>query len=111
MMNARIGMTELYILKWGKIELILISLLLASVTLLLCWPGRSYEFVNIDDHTFVTDKPYVLGGLSPESIEWAIGSLYSGSWHPLTWLSYVIEWNMRIACDKEKKAMSVKGSI
>jgi Flp pilus assembly protein TadD len=83
------------IFRKGSIRLkkdLLVGLLLASMTLLLYWPVQSFDFVNIDDHTYVVENLHVQRGLAPDGFRWALTTLSSGSWHPLTWLSHMLDW-------------------
>lgn len=50
-----------------------------------------YEFVNFDDGTYVAENPVVQQGLTWSSIAWAWTSLWAGNWHPLTWLSHMLD--------------------
>jgi tetratricopeptide (TPR) repeat protein len=51
----------------------------------------SFEFVNFDDETYVSKSHYVQSGLTPSSIKWAFTTFYGGNWHPLTWLSHMLD--------------------
>ena len=55
--------------------------------------GRSvgFGFVNLDDTDYVTANPWVLQGLTAESVRWAFTAFHSGHWHPLTWLSLMLD--------------------
>jgi tetratricopeptide (TPR) repeat protein len=55
--------------------------------------GRSVQFgfVNLDDTDYVTANPWVLQGLTADSIRWAFTAFHSGHWHPLTWLSLMLD--------------------
>ncbi|MRR17061.1 MAG: tetratricopeptide repeat protein [Deltaproteobacteria bacterium] len=50
-----------------------------------------FGFANIDDSVYVTQNPHVLGGLSIENLKWALTSTFAGFWHPLTWLSLMLD--------------------
>jgi len=50
-----------------------------------------FDFVFFDDHVYIIDKAQVLAGLTPESIRWAFTATDAGFWHPLTWLSLMID--------------------
>ncbi|MCE5301985.1 MAG: tetratricopeptide repeat protein [Planctomycetaceae bacterium] len=50
-----------------------------------------YEFVNYDDNKYVTENPHVSGGLSPESVAWALTQRHANNWHPLTWMSHMLD--------------------
>src|SRR5258705_2201324 len=69
----------------------LICLLLVVVTLALYWPATGFEFNNYDDAQYITKNPRIQAGLSTESMRWAFQSGYAGNWHPLTWLSHMVD--------------------
>lgn len=50
-----------------------------------------YEFINFDDNQYVYMNPNVLGGLSWRGLRWAFTSFYAANWHPLTWISHMID--------------------
>ncbi len=70
---------------------IILSLLLVLSILLVFCPVSDYEFLNFDDNIYVTDNVHVCGGLSWESVKWALGATEAGFWHPLTWLSLMLD--------------------
>src|SRR5579863_1713476 len=53
-------------------------------------PVRHFEFVKWDDHQYVLENAHVSTGLTWPNIAWAFstGYLY---WHPLTWLSHMLD--------------------
>jgi Flp pilus assembly protein TadD len=65
--------------------------LLALVTIALYWPATSYDFVNYDDNVYVLDNAHVTGGLTLENARWAFRSGYAANWHPVTWLSHMLD--------------------
>jgi tetratricopeptide (TPR) repeat protein len=69
-----------------------ICLLLALVTLAVYWLAALNGFVNYDDPDYVTSNPHVQGGLNWRNILWAFGSGHASNWHPLTWLSHMLDW-------------------
>jgi len=48
-------------------------------------------FVNYDDNHYVTDNPVVREGLSARGLRWAFTSDHASNWHPLTWLSHMLD--------------------
>jgi protein O-mannosyl-transferase len=50
-----------------------------------------HEFVNYDDGQYVYENPQVAGGLTDSNIAWAFTARYSFNWHPLTWLSHMLD--------------------
>src|SRR5262245_3313037 len=69
----------------------LICVLLALATLATYWPVHQHEFLNWDDLTYVTGNDYVKGGVTCEGIVWAFTRSYSANWHPLTWISHMLD--------------------
>ena len=51
----------------------------------------SNGFVQYDDGPYVMENEHVRSGLNAESIEWAFTSAYSANWHPVTWLSHMLD--------------------
>jgi protein O-mannosyl-transferase len=69
----------------------LICLLLALTTVSVYWPVRHFEFLNFDDGAYVTANPHVFRGLSQKSFAWAFNNLEAANWHPMTWLSHMLD--------------------
>jgi predicted negative regulator of RcsB-dependent stress response len=59
----------------------------------LCVYGKiwTHEFIGYDDDKYVTQNRYVSQGLSKESVIWAFRSTHASNWHPLTWLSHMLD--------------------
>jgi cytochrome c-type biogenesis protein CcmH/NrfG len=64
---------------------------LAVSTLLVFWQVRNFDFINYDDNIYVYENPHVLNGLTIDSIVWAFTTGHTGYWHPLTWLSLMLD--------------------
>jgi protein O-mannosyl-transferase len=58
--------------------------------------GRTvgYDFVNYDDHDYVYNNPHLAHGLNAEEIRWAFTTDHCNNWHPLTWLSYFVDYQL-----------------
>jgi len=65
--------------------------ILAGVTLVTYWPVRNYDFVNYDDPEYVSRNRQVQSGLTLENIRWAFTTTDLRNWHPLTWLSLMLD--------------------
>jgi protein O-mannosyl-transferase len=72
-------------------DVLLVGVLLAAVTLAAYWPVLHNDFVSYDDRAYVTENPHVLAGLSRDSVQWALRTGHAGNWHPLTWLSHMLD--------------------
>ena len=55
------------------------------------WPVAGYAFLAFDDNDYVWQNPHVLNGLSWPGLSWAFIHFYVGNWHPLTWLSHMLD--------------------
>lgn len=75
----------------NKYFIFLIYLALALTTLAVFWQLRSYDFVNYDDPAYVTGNRYVKAGLTRDGLIWAFTTGYRSNWHPLTWLSLMLD--------------------
>jgi len=76
----------------NKYQVIFICLALASATFIVYAQTLHHEFVNFDDDKYVTENPNVRGGLTVRSIKWAFTATEAANWHPLTWLSHIIDY-------------------
>ena len=52
----------------------------------------SHDFVNFDDISYVTGNKYVQEGLSGKSLAWAFTTNHASNWHPLTWISHILDY-------------------
>ena len=52
---------------------------------------RHHQFLNFDDNEYVTENSHVQNGLTIEAIRWAFGFTGVGYWHPLTWISHMLD--------------------
>lgn len=68
-----------------------IAMALACAVVVAYWPATHFGFIRFDDPTYVTENPHVLGGITPSSIAWAFTSGYGANWHPLTWMSHMLD--------------------
>lgn len=70
---------------WRSVALI--CGLLFGATAIVFWPACSNGFVNLDDNSYVCNKPQVLSGLTSQGVYWALTTPVVGNWHPVTMLS------------------------
>lgn len=69
----------------------LISFLLIATIFMAFWQVRNHDFITFDDNAYVADNPHVRAGLTREGVIWAFTSGYASNWHPLTWLSHMLD--------------------
>ncbi len=71
---------------------LLVGLLLISLTIVSFWQLKNLGFIDsFDDNLYVTENGHVQEGLSPRSITWAFTATQASNWHPLTWLSHMLD--------------------
>ncbi len=68
-----------------------LSLSLLLLTLAVFAQTVGFDFISVDDPSYVVDNERVLTGLSPDSIRWAWTSSTLGHWHPVTFMSYMLD--------------------
>jgi tetratricopeptide (TPR) repeat protein len=72
----------------------LVCALLAAAVLAVYWQALSCTFVNFDDGDYVTLNPNIQQGLNWQSIKWAFTSGHAANWHPVTWVSHIIDYRL-----------------
>ena len=70
---------------------VVLSLLLAAVTVAVYAPVHRHPFADIDDGVYVTQNEHIKDGLTPGTAFWAFTHGYAGNWHPLTWMSHALD--------------------
>ncbi len=50
-----------------------------------------HGFVYYDDDNYIYQNPHVMSGLTTEGIAWAFTTGRASNWHPLTWLSHMLD--------------------
>ena len=68
-----------------------IALVLAVATLAVYAPTVRHGFVDYDDDVYVFRNPHVVAGLTAESVAWAFTTMEVSYWHPLTWISHMLD--------------------
>lgn len=72
---------------------ILISAGLFVLVLAVFFPALRNGFLSWygDDPLYVTENPHVNSGLTRANIHWAFTSMERSNWHPLTWISHMLD--------------------
>jgi protein O-mannosyl-transferase len=77
----------------GK-QTFVLCLLLVVATLAVYNPVNQNAFVNFDDDQYIAHNPHVTAGLSWQTVTWAFTNYYEANWHPLTWISHALDWQL-----------------
>jgi len=70
---------------------VLIAIILAAGAFCAFLPVVKLDFTNYDDPDYLTENPAVKAGLTLRGLIWAFSSFHSGNWHPMTWLSHMLD--------------------
>jgi protein O-mannosyl-transferase len=73
---------------------LIFSLSLILLTVVVYLPVGKNAFINFDDNHYLTDNPHLLTGVSWGTIKWAFTTYYAANWHPLTWLSHALDYQL-----------------
>ncbi len=66
-------------------------LVLVTATCAVYAPLREHGFVTYDDPEYIYDNPHVREGLSFAGARWALFAFHSSNWHPVTWVSHMLD--------------------
>jgi tetratricopeptide (TPR) repeat protein len=72
-------------------RILLLCLFLAILTTTAFWEVGNCDFVGLDDHDYVTENGHVQSGITIPGIRWALTAVYASNWHPLTWMSHMLD--------------------
>jgi len=73
---------------------ITLCVLLAVITFAVYFRATQNPFVNYDDQGYVVENTRIQQGLSAATFRWALTSFDDTNWHPLTWLSHALDWQL-----------------
>lgn len=76
---------------WATARPWLAALLLVGLSVAVYAPVRDFEFITLDDRSYVERNPAVNQGISAGSIAWAVTAVHVSNWHPLTWVSHQLD--------------------
>jgi protein O-mannosyl-transferase len=64
---------------------------LAIVTLAIYAQVIGHQFIALDDDLYIKENPMVNRGITLARLSWAFTTFYQANWHPLTWISHMID--------------------
>lgn len=73
---------------------VLLGVVLVVATVGLYYPTSGHPFANCDDDVYVTGNRHVKAGLHWETAKWAATSFDECNWHPLTWMSHALDYQL-----------------
>jgi len=74
-----------------RIYTLLSIVFILILTFIVYYQLFNHDFLLIDDSVYVYNNQYVKSGLNLNNIYWAFTSFKAEFWHPVTWLSYMLD--------------------
>ena len=71
---------------------LIVYIILTAVTLAVYWQVNQFDFIDLDDFVYVTENFHLKSGITLSGIRWAFVTTYAEFWHPLTWLSLMLDY-------------------
>jgi Flp pilus assembly protein TadD len=78
----------------SKLMLFLMCLALCLSTLAVYSQVAGHDFIAYDDDQYVYENTHIKNGLTPSSIKWSLTTFYFANWHPLTWMSHMLDYQI-----------------
>jgi tetratricopeptide (TPR) repeat protein len=78
----------------GAVPHPLVIVLLVASVLAVYWQVTKHEFIIFDDNIYIYENKMVQSGLNWESMVWAFATGTLANWHPLTWLSIMVDYQL-----------------
>jgi len=73
---------------------LILGLFLALMIIIVFWPLQYADFINYDDNLYVFENSHLAKGFTWDNIKWAFGDYHTGYWHPLTWLTLILDYRL-----------------
>jgi len=77
-----------------RVRRFLVYVLLVALNLVVYGQVYDFAFVNYDDGDYVTENPYTQAPFTLHSLRWAFTTGYFNNWHPATWLSHMLDYQL-----------------
>ena len=69
----------------------IVSLCLITAIFVSYFQVGHFDFVGYDDELYITKNLLVQKGVSLEGLKWAFTTFHAANWHPVTWLSHMLD--------------------
>src|SRR5713226_8162034 len=77
-----------------EMRVVIFCLLLVAATLAFYNPIIHNQFIDFDDSSYILKNSHVQGGLTWDTVKWSFTTFYYGNWHPLTWMSHALDYQI-----------------
>jgi protein O-mannosyl-transferase len=80
--------------RWQRRAALAVCAFLLAAVWLVFGQTADYGLVNYDDEMNLYGNPEILHGLSSEGIDWALTTTHGSQWAPVTWISYLVDYQL-----------------
>ena len=77
-----------------SVAVVVVGAVLALATLAIYLPVMEMTFISFDDPDYIWRNPRVVGGLSWDGVWWSLSHSFASNWHPLTWTSHMLDYQL-----------------
>jgi len=91
MVHTYCGMDNKKAFMSKKKQILLVCIFLTAATFIAFWQVNHCDFIHYDDDGYVVKNSYIQDGITVEGIRWAFTTDYLANWHPLTWVSHMLD--------------------
>jgi protein O-mannosyl-transferase len=89
-MESHLGINNM-ITAISKQKKILFIVFLLTGVFAVFWQSTGHEFIIFDDNLYVTENLHVKAGVTYRNVLWAFTTMEASNWHPMTWLSHMLD--------------------
>jgi tetratricopeptide (TPR) repeat protein len=72
----------------------ILFMMLIILVFITYYQTTNHEFISYDDEAYILSNSRIKNGINPNSVKWAFTSFEASNWHPITWISHMIDYNM-----------------
>ncbi|MGO9147156.1 MAG: tetratricopeptide repeat protein [Desulfomonilia bacterium] len=72
----------------------IIVIIIAACVFAVYWQVNGFNFINFDDPVYITTNKDIRHGLTIDGLKFAFICVYASNWHPLTWISHMLDVEM-----------------
>ena len=72
-------------------QILIVYVFLIATTLIVFGQAGNYGFVDYDDNEYVSENHHIQNGISSQGLYWAFTTGHAANWHPLTWVSHMMD--------------------
>ena len=73
---------------------LIVYVVLIALSLFVFSQVGQFDFITFDDPVYVVDNPSIQSGFTMDGVIWAFGTIHAEFWHPLTWLSLMLDYQL-----------------